>query len=181
MDPKAFRNGTVPSAGSLYEEGQALMFGGGDTVGNTLMVGIHHLLQRPATLRTLKEELSAAWPVVSHEPALSDLEKLPYLNAVIKESLRMSSGVVSGLLRVTPSAGATVNGVAVPPQVNIAFGARYRICLSSYRQSYLAAVPSYIITPPSSQSQPNSVLNAGSCRMSWTTGSLLSPVVHACV
>ena len=100
MDPKAFRDGTVPSAGSLYEEGQALMFGGGDTVGNTLMVGIHHLLQQPATLRTLKEELTKAWPTVSHEPTLSELEKLPYLNAVIKESLRMSSGVVSGLLRV---------------------------------------------------------------------------------
>jgi cytochrome P450 len=125
MDPKAFRDGTVPSAGSLYEEGQALMFGGGDTVGNTLMVGIHHLLQQPATLRTLKEELSAAWPTISHEPTLSELEKLPYLNAVIKESLRMSSGVVSGLLRMTPSAGATVNGVTVPPQVNLSFGARY--------------------------------------------------------
>jgi hypothetical protein len=181
MDPKAFRDGTVPSAGSLYEEGQALMFGGGDTVGNTLMVGIHHLLQQPAALRMLKEELSAAWPAISHEPTLSELEQLPYLNAVIKESLRMSSGVVSGLLRVTPSAGVTVNGVAVPPKVYLPSVPQIYVSLLSCRQSYLAAVPSYIIMPPSSQSQPNSVQNAGSSRMSWATGSLLSLEVHACV
>lgn len=117
MDPKAFRDGTVPSAGSLYEEGQALMFGGADTVGNTLMVGFHHLMQQPLALQKLKEELSAVWPDLASEPKLRQLEQLPYLNAVIKESLRMSSGVVSGLLRVVPSTGASINGIDVPPQV----------------------------------------------------------------
>ena len=117
MDPTAFRDKTVPSPGSLYEEGQALMFGGADTVGNTLMVGTHNLLQRPAVLQTLRQELLTAWPTLSKEPRLRELENLPYLNAVIKESLRMSSGVVSGLLRVVPSMGATVNDVTVPPEV----------------------------------------------------------------
>lgn len=117
MDPKAFRDGKVPSVESLYEEGQALMFGGADTVGNTLMIGTHHLIQNPATLHKLKLELSAAWPTLSEEPGLRDLDKLPYLNAVIKESLRMSSGVVSGLLRVVPPTGGSINGVVVPPKV----------------------------------------------------------------
>ena len=117
MDPEAFRDRTVPSAGSLYEEGQALMFGGADTVGNTLMVGAHHLLQRPEVLQALKTELLNAWPMLSVEPKLRDLESLPFLNAVIKESLRMSSGVVSGLLRIVPSTGATINGITVPPKV----------------------------------------------------------------
>lgn len=117
MDPEAFRDKTVPSGGSLYEEGQALMFGGADTVGNTLMVGTHHMLQRPEVLQTLKTELLNAWPTLVQEPKLRDLESLPYLNAVIKESLRMSSGVVSGLLRVVPLSGATINGIAVPADV----------------------------------------------------------------
>lgn len=117
MDPEVFRDKTAPSAGSLYEEGQALMFGGADTVGNTLMVGTHHLLQRPPVLQLLKKELLAAWPTLLEEPKLRELERLPYLNAVIKESLRMSSGVVSGLLRVVPTTGATINGVTVPPGV----------------------------------------------------------------
>lgn len=118
MDAEAYRNKTVPSAGSLYEETQALMFGGIDTVGNTLMVGTYHLLQQSDKLQKLKAELSAAWPSLNeHEPKLRDLKNLPYLNAVIKESLRLSSGVVSGLLRVVPSTGATIGGVAVPPEV----------------------------------------------------------------
>lgn len=117
MDPDAFRDRIVPSPGSLYEEGQALMFGGADTVGNTLMVGTHHLLQQPAVLQKLKKELLAAWPTLQQEPKLRELESLPYLNATIKESLRMSSGVVSGLLRVVPPTGAMINGVTVPPEV----------------------------------------------------------------
>lgn len=118
MDAEAYRNKTVPSAGSLYEEAQALMFGGADTVGNTLMVGTHHLLQQPAALQRVKAELLAAWPTLEIEPKLRDLENLPYLNAIIKESLRISSGVVSGLLRVVPPTGATINGITVPPQVS---------------------------------------------------------------
>ncbi|KAF3032345.1 hypothetical protein E8E12_001817 [Didymella heteroderae] len=125
MDPEAFRDKTVPSAGSLYEEGQALMFGGADTVGNTLMVGTHHLLQRPEVLQALKIELLTAWPILSKEPKLRELESLPYLNAVIKESLRMSSGVVSGLLRVVPSSGATINGIVVPADTIVSCGSTF--------------------------------------------------------
>lgn len=122
MDAEAYRNKTVPSAGSLYEEAQALMFGGADTVGNTIMVGTFHLLQQTDKLQRLKKELSAAWPSLNgREPNVRDLETLPYLNAVIKESLRLSSGVVSGLLRVVPPTGATIDGVAVPPGVHSMF------------------------------------------------------------
>jgi hypothetical protein len=118
MDPEAYRDKTVPSPGSLYQESQALLFGGADTVGNTLMVGTHHLLHQTDKLEKLKKELSAAWPSLDgHEPKLRDLEKLPYLNAVIKESLRLSSGVTAGLLRVVPPTGATITDVAIPPKV----------------------------------------------------------------
>jgi cytochrome P450 len=102
----------------LYEEAQALMFGGADTVGNTLMVGTHRLLKHPETMEKLKEELRGAWPELGREPKVKELEKLPYLNAVIKESLRLSSGVVSGLLRMVPGSGAMVAGVDVPPGVS---------------------------------------------------------------
>ena len=120
MDPEAHKDKQVPSAGSLYEETQALMFGGVDTAGNTLMVGSFHLLKEPAKLQKLKAELSATWPSLQGaEPKLKDLEDLTYLNAVIKESLRLSSGVTSGLLRVVPANGATISGHAVPPGVCI--------------------------------------------------------------
>ena len=118
MDPEAHRDKRIPSAGSLYEEAQALMFGGTDTVGNTLMVGAFHLLKNHEKMQKLKSELSAAWPsLTENEPKVRDLERLPYLNAVIKESLRLSSGVTSGLLRIVPATGATISGVQVPPKV----------------------------------------------------------------
>lgn len=120
MDGDAYRNKTVPSADSLYQEAQALVFAGSETVGATLMVGTFHLLQHPDKLQKFKAELLTAWPSLEGaEPKLRDLEKLPYLNAVIKESLRLSSGVVSGLLRVVPPTGATIDGLSVPPGVRL--------------------------------------------------------------
>ena len=119
MDADAYRDKTIPSAGSLYEEGQALMFGGADTVGNTLMVGTHYLLRDQTRMQKLKEELHKTWPsLTGQEPRARELESLPYLNAVIKESLRLSSGVISGLLRVVPAGGAMIAGVQVPAGVS---------------------------------------------------------------
>lgn len=126
MDPEAYPDKTIPSAGSLYEEGQALMFGGADTVGNTLMVGTFHLLKNPEKMQKLKAELNEAWPLLKTDgPKLRDLEKLPYMNAIIKESLRLSSGVTSGLMRVVPATGATIAGVSVPPGAHVACGSTF--------------------------------------------------------
>jgi cytochrome P450 len=119
MDESASRTGTVPSAGSLYEEAQALMFAGGDTTGMTLMVATYHLLRTPDTFAKLKEELLMVWPLLGgKEPEARELEKLPYLTAVIKEALRLMSGVVSGLLRIVPVEGARIAGVDVPGGVS---------------------------------------------------------------
>lgn len=126
LDRDAYRDKTVPSAASLYEEGQALMFAGADTVGNTLLVGTFHLLKQPENRQKLKEELLAAWPLLNEDgPSLQHLEKLPYLNAIIKESLRLSSGVTAGLLRVVPANGATIAGVVIPPGSNVACGSTF--------------------------------------------------------
>jgi Cytochrome P450 len=118
LNKEVYRANTVPSAGSLYEESQALMFGGGDTTGHALMVGTFHLIQKqPRVHKRLREELLDAWSQLEDEPTLRSLEKLPYLTAVIKEALRMDSGVVSGLARVVPDGGASIDGTIVPRSV----------------------------------------------------------------
>jgi cytochrome P450 len=115
MDKEAYRTSTVPEEGSLYEETQALMFAGSDTTGNALMVGTFHLLKQPETYAKFKKEILSVWPKANSEPpTLRELEALPYLNAVIKESLRLSVGVVSGLLRVVPNEGAMISNTLVP-------------------------------------------------------------------
>lgn len=126
MDEEAYRNHTVPCVGSLYEESQTLMFAGGETTGSTLMVGTYYLLKRPETYKKLKKELHEAWPALDQNPPqLRDLEKLPYLNAVIRESLRMMSGVVSGLLRVVPAEGANICGTVVPGGTIVSCGSTF--------------------------------------------------------
>ncbi|KFY93220.1 hypothetical protein V500_03833 [Pseudogymnoascus sp. VKM F-4518 (FW-2643)] len=79
LSTKASKGEPLPSAGSLYEEAQALMFGGADTIGNTLMLGTFHLLGSPGYVDRLKEELHSAWPVLDEPPKFEDLEKLPFL------------------------------------------------------------------------------------------------------
>ena len=74
--------GEVPPVGSLYEEGQALLFGGAETGGTVLMLGTFHLLEIPQALKRLKEELWGAWPDLDHPPRLDDLEKLPFLASI---------------------------------------------------------------------------------------------------
>lgn len=79
LDKDANKSGTVPVPGSLYEEAQALMFGGADTTGNTLMLGTFHLLENPDLLKRLKDELYEHWPDLEKVPRFEDLEKLPFL------------------------------------------------------------------------------------------------------
>jgi hypothetical protein len=63
----------------LYEEAQALLFGGADTTGTTLMHGSFQVLTSPTVYEKLKVELLSRWPIVDGAPSLSELEKFPYL------------------------------------------------------------------------------------------------------
>lgn len=195
MDPGARREGgggggEAPSEGSLYEEAQALMFGGADTVGNALMVGSFHLLRQPRACARLKRELGDAWPAVDGEkgPGAKELAELPYLDAVIKEALRMSSGVVAGLLRVVPKEGAVVAGTSVPGGVSafFFFGRRvesvygFFLTLRSCRPSSRVPASSCTSTPTSSLNPVLSARSAGSRIRILTTGSWLSRGVHGC-
>ena len=73
---------------------------GTETVGNTLRVLTYHLYTNPKILQTLREELRAAR--LSDPPMLEQLERLPYLHAVITEGLRHSYGVSTRLARIAP-------------------------------------------------------------------------------
>ena len=79
LNPEAYKSKTAPSGVSLYEESQALMFGGGDTTANVVMIGTFYLLSKPEMAASLKEELLEIWPTLGREPELKDLERLPYL------------------------------------------------------------------------------------------------------
>lgn len=86
----------------MLAETQALLGAGTETTGNTLSVLTYHVLSKPDILKRLKSELSQAAGRMSSSRALMDcraLEPLPYLQACIKEALRLATGVCSRLPR----------------------------------------------------------------------------------
>ncbi|KAK1231600.1 hypothetical protein PQX77_005278 [Marasmius sp. AFHP31] len=106
----------------LIGEGQVLRVAGSDTVGNTCTVGARCILRDERVLSKLVQELENAWPDKNHRMTYEKLEKLPYLTAVIKESLRMASGLVTPLARVVPSTGSMIAGNSVPPGTVVSIG-----------------------------------------------------------
>jgi len=60
----------------------------------------YHLLRQPDELKTLKDELAKAIPDPTALQDAVKLEQLPYLTGVIKEGLRLSSGISTRLQRI---------------------------------------------------------------------------------
>jgi cytochrome P450 len=115
LDRDAHKGRPLPDATALYEEAQTMIFAGGVTVGDALSVGFFHVLDQPNLLQRLCAEVRTVWPNLNSPPKLEAFEKLPLLTAAIKESLRMSPGASSPLLRVVPATGATISGCTIPP------------------------------------------------------------------
>ncbi|KAF7548101.1 hypothetical protein G7046_g8791 [Stylonectria norvegica] len=90
----------VPSR--LAQEGQILVQGGTLTTSWAISLATFHLLNRPSTLRKLRDELFEAIPDPNEVITLARLENLPYLRGVVKECLRLGIGTSSRLARVAP-------------------------------------------------------------------------------
>ena len=79
LRPDSYPDGRIPDTESLFEESQALLFGGADTTGITLMHGTFYVLKDMEVYQKLKAELRQAWRVLEIAPSQVTLETLPYL------------------------------------------------------------------------------------------------------
>ncbi|KAK1836967.1 cytochrome P450 CYP542B3 [Podospora conica] len=86
----------------LAHEGQVLVQAGTLTASWTLAVATFHLLDQPAVLGRLRDELERAVPDPARVVGLAELDQLPYLRAVVKETLRHSLGASGRSARVCP-------------------------------------------------------------------------------
>ncbi|EGO03038.1 hypothetical protein SERLA73DRAFT_176551 [Serpula lacrymans var. lacrymans S7.3] len=111
-DPEALENPI--SRSSLLQEALTLLLAGSDTLGNTLTVGTFRVLNDEVVHAKLVEELQNAWPNKDAIVQFTTLEKLPYLTAVLKETLRFASGVVTPLPRVVGPADTRIGDWHVP-------------------------------------------------------------------
>ncbi|OQE44528.1 hypothetical protein PENCOP_c002G03466 [Penicillium coprophilum] len=92
---------------------------GADTVSATAQAFIYYLLRHPLYLQRLRDEIDAAQvrgelsPMVQYNEA----QKLPFLQACLKETYRFHSAAVGGLPRVVPQGGITIAGRYFPEGV----------------------------------------------------------------
>ncbi|KAJ4368119.1 hypothetical protein N0V83_006474 [Neocucurbitaria cava] len=91
----------------LLKEAQVLLAGGTATTSHTLGEDLREELRKPM----------ADWP--SHIPTLVELEKLPLLTAIIKESLRLAYGVMHRLPRVSPDTPIQYGKYTIPSRVPV--------------------------------------------------------------
>ena len=89
---------------------------GSDTTANTLTYLLHELSrpQNQPIQRRLHEELMT---LKSEAPSLSELDKLPFLDAVLRESLRVFSTIPFLEPREVPSGGRVLNSYFLPEKV----------------------------------------------------------------
>lgn len=81
----------------LYQEGQTFVAAGTETTAWCLTVITFYLIENPSIMEKLRTELQNA-----NASTGTELEKLPYLSAIIQEGLRLSFGVCTRLARIAP-------------------------------------------------------------------------------
>jgi cytochrome P450 len=97
----------------MIDEGIVLIGAGSHTTAWALTVSTFHILSNPTILRNLKEEFSAN-KKNGQNLTLQELEKLPYLTAVIKEGLRLAYGTSVRLPRSSPDTALRFKNWVIP-------------------------------------------------------------------
>jgi benzoate 4-monooxygenase len=98
----------------LTAEALTQLIAGSDTTSNTSCALLYHCLTHPAVVAKLTAELDAALPDDA-VPTFAAVKDLPYLDAVIKETMRIHSTSSLGLPRmIPPGPGITLCGHHFP-------------------------------------------------------------------
>ncbi|KAI0363893.1 cytochrome P450 [Pilatotrama ljubarskyi] len=95
--------------------------GGSDNTAITLAFTIYYLIASPQYLKCLREELDKAFPDPVGELSMATLTALPFLNAVINETLRLASPYY--LPCHVPAGGITVDDKYIPEGTDVALAA----------------------------------------------------------
>ncbi|KAI0698067.1 cytochrome P450 [Cerioporus squamosus] len=112
-NPETGREG-IWSKSTLWQEANNMIAAGSETTASILTVATFYVLNELPVRERLFAELMEAWPDTETQAPLETLEKLPFLTAVIKESLRVGHGIVGPLPRIVTPTDAVIADHAVP-------------------------------------------------------------------
>lgn len=97
----------------------ANMFSGSDTTAITLCAILYYMLQNPSTMQRLREEIAdfSGRGLLSDKITFSQSLQMPYVQAVIKEALRVHPPLGLPIERWVPAGGTTIAGQFFPEKV----------------------------------------------------------------
>jgi cytochrome P450 len=100
----------------VVDTASILIVGGSETTA-TLLCGLtYYLVTTPHVLQRLQAEILNAF-ATEDEIELGTVSRLPYLNSVVEEALRMYPPASSSFPRRTPREGEVIDGKFVPGNV----------------------------------------------------------------
>lgn len=103
------------SVDRLWQEAQLLLGAGTVTTATTIAAAFVYLMLDQERLVVLLEELEFGMPDINKPITSLQLEKLPYLTAIIQETLRLVSGVSYRLTRSAPNEALQLGEWTIPP------------------------------------------------------------------
>ncbi|GKZ76155.1 hypothetical protein AnigIFM56816_005130 [Aspergillus niger] len=107
-----------PTSKALEEDSNVLILGGSDTTANTLACALYYMAANPAAYKTLQSQLEEIC-LNADRPTYAEIRKASYLDAILKETMRLKPAVPSGQSRVTPPEGLQIGDVWIPGDVNV--------------------------------------------------------------
>lgn len=142
--------GSFVRHGLTQEEAEAeavlQIFAGSDTTGTAIRSTLLYIISTPEVLSQLRREIDTTKPAspISHAEA----KQMPYLQAVIREGLRMLPPVISMQDKVCPAEGDVVSGFRVPGGVTVCFN------VMAYQRNHVFAPDPDVFRPSRWLTQP---------------------------
>lgn len=99
------------------------MNAGSDTTGIAMVNVMYYLLKNPEKFQRLREEVDAVMDADEIVAPYDKVKHLPYLRAVLDESLRLSPPSSFGLPRRTPPEGCQVGTEFIPGETSVSISA----------------------------------------------------------
>ncbi|KAF5525619.1 Cytochrome P450 monooxygenase BOT1 [Colletotrichum aenigma] len=126
MVARAESNGIHITPQRLVQNGSLMLGAGTGTTALVLTTAIYHLNKQPDLWSNLQAELLSNFPdSLNEQPDIVQLEKIPLLEACIKEAMRISIPIRGRWPREVPNGGLNAHGHYLPEGYNICSSASF--------------------------------------------------------